>query len=162
VLSHFALYFPRKGCARGWASAPCWLKLSPTSQYAAHHTDPSPLGLNHQEGKPVIKQDPLYQLLRTEDIKGFNEQRDQLDTSELKNGDYRGRDLRNMNAAGLDFSDSYFRNADLSGIDFRNTNLEGASLLDAKLSGTYFPAALSAEEIRLSLDTGTRLRYRSN
>jgi len=109
--------------------------------------------------KPVIKLDPLYQLLRTEDIKGFNEMRDQLDSSELRNGDYRGRDLRNMNADGLDFSNSYFRNADLSGIDFRNTNLEGASLLDAKLSGTYFPQALSAAEIRLSLDTGTRLRY---
>ncbi len=26
--------------------------------------------------KPVIKQDPLYQLLRNEDIKSFNEQRD--------------------------------------------------------------------------------------
>ena len=109
--------------------------------------------------KPVIKTDPLYQLLRNEDIKGFNEQRDKLDTGELKSGDYRGRDLRNMNADGLDFSDSYFRNADLSGIDFRNTRLEGASLLDAKLSGTYFPAELSATEIRLSLDTGTRLRY---
>ncbi|NND67256.1 MAG: pentapeptide repeat-containing protein [Halioglobus sp.] len=109
--------------------------------------------------KPVIKTDPLYQLLRNEDIKGFNDQRATLDTSELKSGDYRGRDLRNMNADGLDFSNSYFRNADLSGIDFRNTNLEGASLLDAKLSGTYFPAALSAAEIRLSLDTGTRLRY---
>jgi uncharacterized protein YjbI with pentapeptide repeats len=109
--------------------------------------------------KPVIKEDPLYQLLRTEDIKGFNEQRDNLDASELKSGDYRGRDLRNMNADGLDFSNSYFRNADLSGIDFRNTNLEGASLLDAKLSGTYLPVELSAQEIRLSLDTGTRLRY---
>ena len=109
--------------------------------------------------KPVIKQDPLYQLLRTEDIKGFNEQRDILDSSNLKSGDYRGRDLRNMNASGLDFSDSYFRNSDLSGIDFRNTNIEGASLLDAKLSGTYFPEELSATEIRLSLDTGTRLRY---
>ena len=65
-----------------------------------------------------------------------------------------------MRAEGLDFSNSYFRNADLSGIDFRETNLEGASLLDAKLSGTYFPAELPAEEIRLSLDTGTRLRYR--
>ena len=104
--------------------------------------------------KPVIKEDPLYQLLRTEDIKGFNEQRDNLDASELKSGDYRGRDLRNMNADGLDFSNSYFRNADVSGIDFRNTNL-----VDAKLSGTYFPAELSAQEIRLSLDTGTRLRY---
>ena len=110
--------------------------------------------------KPVIKQDPLYQLLRTENIKDFNEQRKKLDTGELKNGDYRGRDLRNMDATGLDFSNSYFRNADLSGIDFRDTNLEGASLLDAKLSGTYFPSELSATEIRLSLDTGTRLRYK--
>ncbi len=76
--------------------------------------------------KPVIKQDPLYQLLRNEDIDAFNEQRDTLDTSELKSGDYRGRDLRKMNADGLDFSDAYFRNADLSGIDFRNTNIEGA------------------------------------
>lgn len=109
--------------------------------------------------KPEIKQDPLYQLLRQEEIKEFNEQRDILDTSELKSGDYRGRDLRNMNARGLDFSDAYFRNADLSGIDFRETNLEGASILDAKLSGTYFPEAISAAEIRLSLDTGTRLRY---
>ncbi|TCO71880.1 pentapeptide repeat-containing protein [Chromatocurvus halotolerans] len=110
--------------------------------------------------KPEIKTDPLYQLLRQEDIKSFNEQRDSLDTSELRSGDYRGRDLRNMNASGLDFSNAYFRNADLSGIDFRTTNLEGASLLDAKLSGTYFPAELTAEEIRLSLDTGTRMRYR--
>ncbi len=110
--------------------------------------------------KPEIKTDPLYQLLRQEDIKGFNEQRDSLDTSELRSGDYRGRDLRNMNASGLDFSNAYFRNADLSGIDFRSTNLEGASILDAKLSGTYFPEELTAEEIRLSLNTGTRMRYR--
>ena len=110
--------------------------------------------------KPVIKQDPLYQLLRNENIEEFNEQRDTLDNSELKSGDYRGRDLRKMNAIGLDFSNSYFRNSDLSGIDFRETNLEGASLLDAKLSGTYFPIELDATEIRLSLNTGTRLRYK--
>lgn len=110
--------------------------------------------------KPTISDDPLYQLLRNEQIREFNEQRHKLDTSRLKSGDYRGRDLRNMDAEGLDFSDSYFRNSDLRGIDFRNTNLQGASLIDAKVSGTYFPEALSAEEIRLSLDTGTRLRYR--
>ena len=109
--------------------------------------------------KPVIKQDPLYQLLRNEDIDGFNAQREKLDCGELKSGDYRGRDLRKMNANGLDFSNSYFRNSDLSGIDFRNTNLEGASLLGSKLSGVYFPAELSPEEIRLSRDTGTRMRY---
>ena len=65
-----------------------------------------------------------------------------------------------MNAAGLDFSNSYFRNSDLSGIDFRKTNLEGSSLLDSKLSGVYFPDELSPEEIRLSRDTGTRMRYK--
>ncbi len=112
--------------------------------------------------KPTISDDPLYQLLRNEQIREFNEQRHELDTGRLKSGDYRGRDLRNMDAAGLDFSDSYFRNSDLRGIDFRQTNLEGASLIDAKVSGTYFPEALSAEEIRLSLDTGTRLRYRKD
>ncbi len=111
--------------------------------------------------KPEIKDDPLYQLLRNEDVEAFNAQRDTLDTSQLRSGDYRGRDLRKLNASGLDFSDSYFRNSDLSGIDFRNTNLEGASLLDAKVSGTYFPPQLSAEEIRLSLATGTRLRYQN-
>ncbi len=110
--------------------------------------------------KPVISDDPLYQLLRNENIKEFNEQRQQIDASKLKSGDYRGRDLREMNAEGLDFSNAYFRNTDLRGIDFRNSNLEGASLIDAKVSGTYFPDPLSAEEIRLSLDTGTRLRYR--
>ncbi len=112
-------------------------------------------------GKPVISDDPLYQLLRNENVKEFNEQRDKMDASNLKSGDYRGRDLRNMEADGLDFSDSYFRNTDLRGIDFRNCNLEGASLIAAKVSGTYFPEEFSAEEIRLSLDTGTRLRYRS-
>jgi len=116
--------------------------------------------MNDQDIKPEIKADPLYKMLRQEDIDAFNANRDHMDTGTLKSGDYRGRDLRKMNARGLDFSNAYFRNADLSGIDFRETNLEGASLLDAKISGVYFPDELSADEIRLSLDTGTRLRYK--
>jgi uncharacterized protein YjbI with pentapeptide repeats len=117
--------------------------------------------MSNKEIKPEIKSDPLYQMLRHEDIDAFNANRDVLDTSHLKSGDYRGRDLRKMNARGLDFSNAYFRNADLSGIDFRETNLEGASLMDAKISGVYFPDDLEPEEIRLSLMTGTRLRYRN-
>ena len=35
---------------------------------------------------PVIKSDSLYQFLRQEDLKGFNEQRDKLVTSQLKSG----------------------------------------------------------------------------
>ncbi|MCY1377940.1 Pentapeptide repeats (8 copies) [compost metagenome] len=76
-------------------------------------------------------------------------------------GDFRGLDLRELNADGVDFSDAYFRSADLRGIDFRNANLEGASLAHAQISGTYFPVELSADEILMSMNFGTRLRYRT-
>lgn len=109
---------------------------------------------------PAIYDDPLYQLLRQEEIDQFNQQRDSLDQSHLQGGDYRGLDLRKMNADGLNFSDAYFRNSDLRGIDFRNSNLEGVSLCDAKVSGCYFPQPLTAAEIRMSIELGTRIRYR--
>ena len=41
-------------------------------------------------------------------------------------------------------------------------SLTSASLADAKISGCYFPPELSAEEIRLSVTMGTRLRHSSN
>jgi uncharacterized protein YjbI with pentapeptide repeats len=123
--------------------------------------------LNHQRetrmksGKwPEISSDPLYQLLHNEEIDQFNIQRKTLDTSHLKAKNYRGLDLREIDASGLDFSDAYFRGADLRGIDFRQTNLEGASMAEAKISGCYFPKELSAEEIRLSVEHGIRVRYR--
>lgn len=108
---------------------------------------------------PEISSDPLYQLLHNEDIDQFNAQRRVLDTSNLKAKNYRGLDLREMDASGLNFSDAYFRGADLRGIDFRQTNLEGASMAEAKISGCYFPKELTADEIRLSVEHGTRLRY---
>lgn len=109
---------------------------------------------------PERSTDPLYMLLSNEDVKGFNAKRRQLDTSNLRSKHYRGLDLRGMEADGLDFSDSYFRSADLRGIDFRKTNLEGCTLTEAAISGCYFPLELSPEEIRLSVEMGTRLRYR--
>ncbi len=48
----------------------------------------------------------------------------------------------------------------ICGVDLTHTNLQGASINSAKISGTYFPPTLSAEEITLSLVHGTRLRYR--
>lgn len=110
--------------------------------------------------KPVIHQNPLYQLLREERIEEFNRRKAAGETAELSGGDYRGIDLRNMDAAGLDLSDAYFRGADLRGIDFRKTRLEGASLAEARISGCFFPQELTAEEIRLSIESGTRMRYR--
>ena len=109
---------------------------------------------------PKIHNDPLYQLLRDEKIDDFNKKRQGQDVSVLRGGDYRGLDLRGLDADGLDFTDAYFRGADLRGIDFRNTVLEGANMTDAKISGCYFPKQLSADEIRLSVQAGTRMRYR--
>lgn len=110
---------------------------------------------------PEISDDPLYVLLRDENIKGFNEKKSTLDRSNLQGKNYRGLDLRNMDADGLDLSNAYFRNADLRGIDFSNTTLTGVSMADAKISGCYFPSELDANEIRMSIECGTRLRYRS-
>ncbi len=104
--------------------------------------------------------DPLYKLLLDEKIQEFNAARAQGKTVDLRGAQLRGRDLRIMNAEGLDMRDAYLRGADLRGIDFRTTQLEGASICDAKISGCFFPREISAEEIRLSQDRGTRMRYR--
>ena len=49
--------------------------------------------------------------------------------------------------------------SDLRGLDLSEHNLEGASIQNCQISGTYFPPDLSAQEILLSLETGTRLRH---
>jgi uncharacterized protein YjbI with pentapeptide repeats len=108
---------------------------------------------------PQIKQDELYQLLRHGDIASFNHQVKEGASCDLNGADLRGIDLRDMNAKGLDMRNAYLRQADLRGIDFSETNLEGASLNGAKISGTLFPKELRAEEILLSLQHGTRMRY---
>ena len=89
----------------------------------------------------------LYQLILDEDIEAFNARC----TAAGK--------LRQFKVNGIDFSGCYFRQADLRGLDLSNCRLEGASIHGAKISGVYFPPELSPQEIRLSLDYGTRLRY---
>ncbi|MEY8204656.1 MAG: pentapeptide repeat-containing protein [Bermanella sp.] len=107
---------------------------------------------------PRISQDPMYQLLRDEDIPQFNKLKAQGKTCDLSGCDFRGLDLREMDVRGLDFSNAYFRGADLRSIDFRGARLAGASLADAKISGCFFPDNLPAQEILMSLQQGTRLR----
>ncbi|MET3458770.1 MULTISPECIES: pentapeptide repeat-containing protein [Pseudomonas] len=109
---------------------------------------------------PKILNSPLYALLRKDDISGFNKERPQ-GTVDMRGGDFRGLDLRELNADDVDFTDAYFRAADLRGIDFRKSSLEGASLAHAQISGAYFPPELSADEILMSMNFGTRLRYRT-
>ncbi len=109
--------------------------------------------------RPRFTKDPMYLLLRVDDAKGFNQRKDAGADCDLTNVDLRGLDLRGLDAAGLDFSGSYFRDTDLRGVDFSAATLRGCSFYGCKISGTLFPAELSADEIRLSVDHGTRVRY---
>ena len=111
--------------------------------------------------QPKLLDTPLYSLLHNDNIRGFNQERPKDGAIDMRGGDFRGLDLRELNATGVDFTDAYFRSADLRGIDFRKSSLEGASLAHAQISGAYFPAELSADEILMSMNFGTRLRYRT-
>ena len=108
---------------------------------------------------PHISQDPMYQMLRLDDVTSFNAARERGQNCDLSGCDLRGLDLRKANLTGMDLTDTYFRGTDLRGVDFRGCCLDGASLADAKISGCYFPPELPASEIQLSVSLGTRLRH---
>jgi uncharacterized protein YjbI with pentapeptide repeats len=110
---------------------------------------------------PQIKCEELYKLLREGKIEEFNKRRERGESCDLSGADFRGVDLSGMNADGLDMRNCYFRMCNLRGIDFSSTQLEGASIHGAQISGVLFPAELRAEEILLSLEHGTRMRYKA-
>jgi len=109
---------------------------------------------------PQIKNDELYRLLREGKIDEFNTRKASGESCDLTSADFRSVDLTGLNADGLDLSHCYFRMSNLRGIDFSNTRLDGASIHGAQISGVFFPATLDANEILLSLEHGTRMRYR--
>jgi uncharacterized protein YjbI with pentapeptide repeats len=108
--------------------------------------------------KPMIKDDPLYQLIREGKIHEFNKKKQAGESYDFQYADFRTVDLRGIDASGVNFSHAYFRQADLRGIDFSQANLNGASINGAKISGTFFPGDIKAKEILLSLKHGTRMR----
>jgi len=110
--------------------------------------------------RPRLLDSALYALLHKDDIRAFNQERPQ-GPIDMSGGDFRGLDLRELNAQEVDFTDGYFRSADLRGLDLRTTCIEGASLAHAQISGAYFPVELTADEILMSVNFGTRLRYRT-
>lgn len=112
------------------------------------------------DNAPVIKDDPMYKLLREGHVKDFNQRKADGESCDLSGADFRGVSLVGLDADGLDFSDCYFRMSNLRGVDFRNARLQGASIHGAQISGAFFPIELDAYEIELSLEHGTRMRYR--
>jgi uncharacterized protein YjbI with pentapeptide repeats len=111
--------------------------------------------------QPHQLDNPLYRLIRSENVADFNAQKPKDGEIDLSSGDFRGLDLRTLNAERVRFTDAYFRGADLRGLDLRDACMQGASLAHAQISGTYFPEELSADEILMSVNFGTRLRYRT-
>ncbi len=102
----------------------------------------------------------MYLLLKDGEIAEFNRRKAAGESADLRNADFRGADLRGIDALGLDFTNAYFRGADLRGLDLRQSDLHGASLAQAHISGANLPDELNAQEILLSVQHGTRMRYR--
>ena len=110
--------------------------------------------------KPIVSDDPMYRLLRDGEVEEFNRRKAAGEEAQLKGCDFSTMDLRELEADGLDLRDSAFHETDLRGVDLRGARLEGASMHGARIAGAYLPAELAADEIALSLNHGTRLRYR--
>ena len=78
--------------------------------------------------QPTLLDTPLYALLHKDDIQGFNRERPKNGPIDMVGGDFRGLDLRELNAEGIDFSDAYFRSADLRGVTIEYPTIQLASV----------------------------------
>jgi len=106
-----------------------------------------------------IKHDPINDMLRDGKIEEVNTILANGAKPTFSGANFRGLNLTGLNTQGCDFSNSCFRLTDLRGLDLASCDLKGASLKGAKVSGTLFPANIPAQEIMMSIEHGTRLRY---
>jgi uncharacterized protein YjbI with pentapeptide repeats len=107
---------------------------------------------------PLFIDDPAYRDLRSDDLVHFVEHTASREEVDFSNADLRGVDLRRIEGSKLVLRGAYLRDADLRGLDLRHIDMEGCTLLGAHISGTYFPDNMSAQEIMMSIEHGTRLR----
>jgi hypothetical protein len=105
-----------------------------------------------------IRAIPKVEMLFEENIESFNRLVEEGQAPDLRNTNLSGMDLRKGRFKGLDLAGCYLRNTNLRGIDLTGCNLQGASLQGAQISGTLFPENVSMEEIKASVEYGTRIR----
>jgi uncharacterized protein YjbI with pentapeptide repeats len=110
--------------------------------------------------RPRFLTDEAFRQVRSGDVDGYHRSIATRTEVDFSYSDLRGTDLRNADLTKVKLTGAYLRDTDLRGQDLRQHNLEGCSLYHARISGVWFPADLSADEIRLSLEQGTRLRRR--
>lgn len=104
--------------------------------------------------------DDAFRALRAGEIDSFHRMISTRAAVDFSETDLRAVDLRKIDLKKVVLRGSYLKLADLRGCDLRHMDMEGCSLHQAKVGGTYFPANVSAEEVRLSVQEGTRIRTR--
>ena len=112
--------------------------------------------------KPRFPDNEIFQALRGGDLETFS----RLVIAhgrpvDFSNADFRGTDFRGAELTNVIIRGAYLKDADLRGIDLRQVDLEGCSLHKANVGGTYFPDNISAAEICMSIEYGTRIRVGS-
>src|SRR5437660_2216400 len=105
-----------------------------------------------------VKDGWLGLLVRDGNVYEYNHAARQTESVDLSGANLRGVDLRYANLRKADLRNAYCHTTDLRGVDLSEANLEGSSLHRARISGAYFPANISAEELKMSVDLGTRIR----
>ena len=110
--------------------------------------------------RPRFLDDEAFCCLRSGELARFHQIAATRPSLDFSGADLRGADLRQADLSKVVLRNCYLRDTDLRGQDLSHMDLSGCSLFHAKVSGTLFPADIPAEEIRLSLDFGTRLRKR--
>jgi uncharacterized protein YjbI with pentapeptide repeats len=110
------------------------------------------------EAPMEIKRNPKLKILFEENSDEFNRLAGEGKAPDLSNQNMSDLDLRKFNLKNANLTGAYLRGANLGGLDLSGANLDGASIKNAQISGCFFPRGLSASEIQLSRDWGTRMR----
>ena len=100
----------------------------------------------------------MFDMLIDGNIDKFNDERTKGNLPDFSKKNLRGIDLRRADFDGVSLHDAILSHADIRGLNLHSSDMEGASMKDAKISGVYFPENLSADEIMMSVQFGTRLR----
>ena len=108
--------------------------------------------------RPRFLDDMAFRCLRTGDIDGFHKAIEGRDEVDFSNCDLLGTDVRNADLSKVILRGAYLKDTDLRGQNLRHMDLEGCSMYRAKINGCFLPNNLSVEEVRLSLEFGSRLR----
>ncbi len=116
--------------------------------------------LEEEDTVSDIKRLPKPEILFEENRDTFNKLAKEGRAPSFQDQNLSDLDLTGFDLLNADLTGAYLRGANLAGQDLSNAKMHGASLKSAKISGCLFPADISAAEIRLSVDLGTRLRHR--